>query len=162
MPYIKTISDEMISAMQEICSKAFAVKEFLRINAGSHSEALRLRQQIYSARRALKKINPQDTSPLSSVEMRIENTELHIMRPGAMLQKFQIFDGFSSEKVEIELGKNTLEVFSEDQIFEMSLIIAEIRGPGDHEEEAKDLLRRNISAKEFKEQNILGNFTSKR
>ena len=144
MPYLKVISNQLIERMQVLCLQAFESKEGLRINTPSKSEALRLRQQIYSARRAVQKINPRDSSPLSIIEMRLRENVLELLKPGALIAQFKIEDISNNKEVKLEYSEENqkfandiLFEMSEEDIFEMCLKIAMKKGPGDHEEEAK-------------------------
>jgi hypothetical protein len=157
MPYIKVISNQMIERMQTLCMQAFESKEGLKIKTPSKSEALRLRQQIYAARRAIQKLHPGDTSPLSTIEMRLKEEILELLRPGALVSQFEIIDIATEKKIKLEysekdrkLANETLLSFSEDQIFEMCLKIATKKGAGNHEEEARAWLLAGNKVEDYK------------
>jgi hypothetical protein len=132
----KQTSQSVIDRMNALCEAALASPEGLKIETDSPREAMKLRQQIYSARLELRKRNPSDTSAVCSVELKLSASQLLILKPGALLNQFKITDISSNEEVKISSPKS----FSEEEIFDMMLKIASLRGPGDYEAEAKQLL----------------------
>lgn len=156
MGYNKATSDSLIERMQHLANTAMKTEDGLRVNTGSRSESLRLRQQIYAARRETRKRNPEDTSPISVVELRLEDDYLLILKPGALTGKFKITDLKTGKEVSVvPTEQDTKEILSQRKItdadiLEMMLKIAEKKGPGDHEKEAKDWLNSGKTPNQYK------------
>lgn len=157
MGYNKATSDSLIERMQHLANMAMKTEDGLRIETGSRSESLRLRQQIYAARRETRKRKPEDTSPISVVELRVEEDHLLILKPGALTSQFKITDIKTGQPVSaVPTAEDTKEILSnvrkitDADILEMMLKIAEKKGPGNHEQEALDWLHSGKTPNQYK------------
>lgn len=150
MGYNKTVSNDLIARMSVLAEKVMNSDSGLVVETKTTSEAVRLRNQIYAARRALRSKNPNDKSALSVIEMRVEPTGLKLFKPGTIIQEFQIRDLKTGEQITIE---NTVPMqtfdLSEDSIFDMMMKLAEKHGPGDWEAEARKLLLSGVTPNNF-------------
>ena len=146
MGYNKNSDSSLVQPMAALAAKAMSLSKGLRVETNSNSEANRLRAQIYAARRLVRAKNSNDESPISLVELRLENNILWIFRPGGMLNRFNIVDAETGEQVTPEptkadrmLGKLLTEP-TDEELLSMMIKIAEKKGPGNHEQEARELL----------------------
>lgn len=150
MGYNKTVSNDLIARMTVLAEKVMNSDSGLVVETKTSSEAVRLRNQIYAARRALRSKNPNDNSALSVIEMRVEPTGLKLFKPGTIIQEFQIRDLKTGQQVTID-NAAPMKVFdlSEDLVFEMMMKLAEKNGPGDWEAEARNLLLSGVTPGTF-------------
>lgn len=145
MGYNKATSDALIERMQILCNRAMATEEGIKIQTSSESEAIRLRQQIYAARREVRKRNPTDTSPVSIVELRINTDHLLILKPGALTSQWHISDIATGKQISAvpkeeeikEVLRSNTRIITDAEVFDVMLRLAEKKGPGDHETEAR-------------------------
>ena len=124
------LSPELIARLQALCKQATEREEGIRLNFSSPYEATKFRMRIYIARRALRRINSDDSSPICMVEMKLEGKSLLLFEQASSLADVEVLDAATGERLNplpadfSAARKIMLEISAADRM-ELELLIAE-------------------------------------
>ena len=141
-------SKAVIDRMNALCGEALASPEGFHVEADSPREAMKLRQQIYAARMELRKRDPSDASPVCQIELRLEGSVLSLLKPGTIINRFKITDISSGKEVQIE-AKLPEVSFSDEDLLDVMIRMAQKSGPGNYEAAAREWLSSGKKPAEF-------------
>lgn len=119
----RAYSTAAILRMEHLCAQAFARPKGIKVLFTHKHEALKLRQQLYSARATLFRNVENARTPLATAELEVAETNtgwfLWIRPQYALMDKLVILDGETEEGISVE------GVEEEDRFMEVSLLQVE-------------------------------------